>query len=69
MGLIVVAESEGIEDTLHTLHQFIDSVSHVDKSRRLVVSGYAGRTGDAPKNAELTEEARMLGRKMVASLR
>jgi len=69
LGLIVIAESEGIEDTLHTLHQFIDSVSHVDKGRRFVVSGYAGRTGDAPKNAKLVEEARMLGRKMVESLR
>ncbi len=68
VGIIVIAEAEGIEDTLHTLNQFIDSVCRVGKSRRFVVSGYAGRAGDVVKDAALTEEARKLGQKMVASL-
>jgi multimeric flavodoxin WrbA len=69
VGIIVVAEQMGIEDTLYTLHQFIDWVFFVGKSRRFVVSGYANRRGDAQKNAQLVTEARELGRKMVASLK
>lgn len=69
VGIIIVAEAEGIEDTLHTLHQFIDSVFSIGKSRSLVVSGYAGRAGEAAKDAKLVTEARSLGRKIVASLK
>jgi len=69
VGIIVVAEAEGIEDTLHTLHQFIDSVCQVGKSQRFVVSGYANRPGDAQKNTQLVKEARELGQKLAESLR
>jgi multimeric flavodoxin WrbA len=69
VGIIVIAEQMGIEDTLYTLHQFIDWVFFVGKSRRFVVSGYANRRGDAQKNAQLVAEARELGRKVVASLK
>ena len=69
VGIIVIAESEGIEDTLHTLHQFIDSACNVEQERRIVVSGYAGRVGDVQKNARLVAEARGLGRKMAESLK
>jgi len=69
VGIIVVAEQMGIEDTLHTLHQFVDWVFYVGKSRRFVVSGYANRLGDAQKDARLVKDARELGRKMAESLR
>ena len=69
VGIVVVAEQMGIEDTLYTLHQFVDWVFYVGKNRRFVVTGYANRPGDARKNTELVAEARELGREMVASLR
>ncbi len=69
VGIIVVGEQMGIEDTLYTLHQFIDWVFFVGKSRRFVVTGYANHVGDAKKNNRLVAEARELGRKMVASLK
>lgn len=69
VGIVVVAEMMGIEDTLYTLHQFVDWVFYVGESRRFVVAGYANRPGDARKNTELVAGARELGRKMAASLR
>jgi len=69
VGIIVVAEQMGIEDTLYTLHQFVDWVFYVGRSRRFIVTGYANRPGDARKNAGLVAEAREMGRKMVESLR
>ena len=69
VGIIVVGEQMGIEDTLYTLHQFVDWIFFVGRSRRFVVTGYANHTGEAEKNARLVAEARELGRKMVASLK
>jgi len=69
VGIIVVAEQMGIEDTLYTLHQFLDWIFFVGRNRRFVVSGYANRPGDAQKNTQLVKEARELGRKMAASLK
>ena len=69
VGIIVVAEQMGIEDTLYTLNQFIDWVFFVGKNRRFVVSGYANKKGEARKNQPLVAEARRLGQEMVASLR
>ncbi len=65
-GIIIVAEQEGIEDTLHTLRQFTDEFN-VEKDRIFTVCGYAGRIGDAENNLPLLEEARKLGQQMVAS--
>jgi multimeric flavodoxin WrbA len=69
VGIIVVGEQMGIEDTLYTLHQFVDWVFFVGKSRRFIVTGYANHVGDAEKNTKLVAEAREMGRKMVASLK
>jgi len=69
VGIIVVAEMEGIEDTLYTLKQFADWSFDVEENRRFVVCGYASRPGDAKNNLTLVEEARKLGRQMVESLR
>jgi multimeric flavodoxin WrbA len=63
VGLIVVGESIGNEDTLHTLRQFVDEL-HVEDDRVLVVSGYAGRAGDVKTKLPLVEEARKLGKRL-----
>ncbi len=68
VGVIVVAETLGIEDTLHTLKQFIDESFNIAEDKIFIVSGYAGRPGEARGNRSLTEKARNLGRQMVASL-
>lgn len=69
VGIIVVAEIEGIEDTLHTLRQFVEEAFAIDEGRLFVVRGYAGRPGEAKRNSELVRQARNLGRQMVESLK
>jgi len=68
VGIIIVAEQMGIEDTLHTLRQFTDELD-AKEDRIFIVSGYANKLGDAKNNLPLVEEARTLGRQMVASLK
>ncbi len=68
VGLIVVAEQEGIEDTLHTLRQFADELS-LSGDRVFVASGYASRPGDARSNTSLVEAAADVGRRMAESLK
>ena len=68
VGIIIVAEQEGIEDTLHTLRQFADELA-VGKDRLFIVSGYANRPGEVKKNLPLVESARKLGRQLAASLK
>ena len=69
VGIIVVAESLGIEDTLHTLKQFIDESFSVKEDRIFLACGYAGGPGEVKNNLPLVEEARKLGWQMVASLK
>jgi len=64
VGIIVVAESEGIEDTVHTLTQFIDWTFRVSPVNRFIVTGYATRAGDIRREAEVIEKAQEMGRKM-----
>jgi len=68
VGIIVVAEQIGIEDTLHTLRQFTDEFN-VNENRIFTISGYANKLGEAKSNLPLVEEARKLGRQMVESLK
>ena len=68
VGLIVVAEQEGIEDTLHTLRQFADELS-LSGDRVFVASGYASRPWDARSNTSLVEVAADLGRRIAESLK
>lgn len=68
VGIIVVAEKEGIEDTLHTLKQFTDDFT-VEENRRFIAFGYASKLGEVKNNLPLVEEARKLGRQMVESLK
>ena len=69
VGIIVVANTEGIEDTLHTLKQFIDDSFDVKENKIFIACGYANRIGEAKTNLPLVEEARKLGRQMVESLK
>lgn len=68
VGIIVVAEVEGIEDALHTLKQFVNESFDVEENRVFTACGYASRLGDAKNNLALVEEARKLGRQIVQSL-
>jgi len=68
VGIIIVAGAEGIEDTLHTLKQFTDEFG-VGENRIFITCGYASKSGDAKNNLPLVEEARMLGKQMVESLK
>jgi multimeric flavodoxin WrbA len=69
VGLIIVAGSLGLEDTLHTLKQFVDETFDIREDRLFVVSGYATRLGEVSSNQTLVEQARQLGRQMVESLK
>ena len=69
VAVIVVAEVEGIEDTVHTLKRFINESFDVEKDSILEVHGYASRLGDVSNNAPLLRQARELGRQMVESLK
>jgi len=69
VGLIVVANTEGIEDTLHTLNQFVDWSFDIRKDRKFIVYGYADKLGEAYNKPNLVEEAKHLGKQMVASLK
>lgn len=69
VGIIVVANSEGIEDTLYTLKQFADERFNVGEERRFIVTGYADKLGEVKDNPSLVAEARELGRLMVENLK
>lgn len=69
VGLIVVAEVDGIEETLHTLRQFIGESFDVEEDRIFVACGYAGGPGEVKNNLPLVEEARKLGRQLVNRLK
>jgi len=68
IGIIVVAEQIGIEDTLHTLKQFTDDFD-VNENGIFIITGYAHKIGDVRKNLRLVEEARKLGRQMAQLLK
>jgi multimeric flavodoxin WrbA len=69
VGIIIVAEAEGIEDALHALKRFINESFNVAKNRILEMHGYASRLGDVKNNPVLIEQARELGRRIVESLK
>ena len=69
VGIIVVAEMEGIDDTLHTLKQFVNWSFDVEEDRIFTACGYANLPGEARDNLILLEDARKLGRQMAESLK
>jgi multimeric flavodoxin WrbA len=68
VGIIVVAESQGIEDTVHTLKRYVNESFKVPKDKILELHGYAYELGEARNDPQLVERAREFGRKMVNSL-
>ena len=68
VGIIVVAEMEAIEDTLHTLNQFINWSFEVKEGKIFTVYGYANKLGEVKDNLTLVEDARKLGRQMAQGL-
>jgi multimeric flavodoxin WrbA len=68
LGIIVVAEGEAIEDTLHTLEQYVDSSLDILPCNRFIITGYASKPGDAQKNLCLVESARRMGLQLALSL-
>ncbi len=64
VGVIVIATCEGIDDTLHTLGQFMDETFDIEDAQRLIVTGYASRLGDAKNKPALIADARNLGKRM-----
>ena len=64
VGLIIVAASIGIEDTLHTLKQYVNEAFDLKEANLLVVSGYADKPGEVKHNISLIEDARNLGKKL-----
>jgi multimeric flavodoxin WrbA len=69
VGIIVVAEMEAIEDTLHTLNQFIDWNFKIKEGGKFIISSYANEPGEVKANLSLVEQARQLGRQMAESLK
>ena len=69
VGIIVVAEIEAIEDTLHTLNQFVNWCFNIKTSSKFIVSGYAHKVGDVKNNLTLVEEVRQLGKNIAESLK
>jgi len=68
IGIIIVAEQIGIEDTLYTLRQFTEDLN-VNDEGMFMATGYAHELGDAAKNLPLLQEARQLGRQMAQYLK
>ena len=69
VGIIVVAQSEGIEDTVHTLKRYINESFRVPKDKILELHGYAYELGEAKNDPKLLEQAQEFGRKIVEILR
>jgi multimeric flavodoxin WrbA len=69
VGIIVVAQSEGIEDTVHTLKRYLNESFRVPKDKIFELHGYAYELGEAQENRQLVERAQEFGRKIAESLR
>jgi len=69
VGIIVVAQSEGIEDTVHTLKRYINESFRVPKDKIFELHGYAYELGEAKNDPQLLEQAQEFGRKIVEILR
>lgn len=65
VGLIIIATSLGIEDTLHTMKQYVNEAFTLQEANLLAVSGFADKPGEVKRNLPLVEDARNLGKKMV----
>ena len=64
VGIIIVAESEGIEDTLNTLRKYIEWIFPIPKDRIISVTGCANKEGEVEANTSLVNDAMALGRQL-----
>ncbi|AHB13853.1 MULTISPECIES: flavodoxin family protein [Dehalococcoides] len=69
VGVVILAEEQGLDDTLNTLVQYLDSSFKVKAHELVVLTGYAAREGDAKTNTELISLARDMGQTLAASLK
>ena len=68
VGIIVVAESQGIEDTVHTLKRYINESFNVSKDKILELEGYAYELGEVKNDPQLVQRAREFGRNIIARI-
>lgn len=68
VGIIVVAESEGIDDTVHTLKRYINESFRVPKEKIFELYGYAYKLGEVKNNEQLMKRAQEFGRNIAKSL-
>jgi len=68
VGLIIVAEGAGIEDTLNTMRKFVDGIFPIPKNRIITATGYANKMREAEANTTLVKAAVQLGRSMAGIL-
>ena len=69
VGIIVIAQSEGIDDTVHNLKRYISGSSFtVQKDKIFELRGYAYELGEVQNNLQLVNQAKDFGRKMVENL-
>ncbi|PKH45999.1 flavodoxin, partial [Dehalococcoides mccartyi] len=69
VGVVILAEEQGLDDTLNTLVQYLDSSFKVKADELVVLTGYAAREGDAKTNTELINLARNMGQTLASSLK
>lgn len=67
VGLIAVAESTGLHETIDTLKRFVSLQSN-GKIKPLVVTGFAYREGDAAGNGDLVADAKRMAHELAAAL-
>ena len=63
-GFIVIAGSDGIDQTARALRRFLKLASDIPDSRTLTLTGCATKPGEVRNNPALVEEARNLGRQL-----
>ena len=61
VGIIIVAGSEGIEDTLNTMKLYVNDTFSISEKGLLAVTAYASKPGDIKHNLSSVKEAANLG--------
>ncbi len=67
-GLIVIAGSDGIDQTARALRRFLKLASDIPDSRTVTLTGCATKPGEVKNNQALVEEARNLGKRLAEML-
>jgi multimeric flavodoxin WrbA len=68
VGLIAVAESTGLDETIDSLRRFL-ALSSNSRLRPLSATGFASRAGDAASNGPLVASVREMAAEMARQLR